>query len=939
MKLVHGINKLIIGGCLAIILSNSAYTQSNHSYPRIGVFHFASGSTPAEWHAKFDLIITSSNSSGFASAIKAINPDAIVLPTKDWNAGAGINNYNLPDEWKTQDSNGDYVTIYGGMKNLIDITDYCYTSSSYGDKKYNEYLAEYYEDYADYNYFDGFSSDGTWIKPHDTNDIDLDKNGSNDYSEHGSSWIENQWQAGILTAVTDVRATLGEDKVIVFNPGAMKLYDSQNNIVKKINGIIAEHHKYMDSYYNFKRAYTTYSQHAVEPHVTLIDGEGNSKTDFSWMRFWVGLTSLGDGYASFSDRPGTHEHHYDHYYDEYDLNLGMPTSGSYQLYSTGTNDQGVYVRFFSDGAVIVNIDESNRTVSDDEIQVYDEYDGPYYRFKGGQVPTVNNGEVFQSVNLVGVDNGYYWRGDAIFLVTSPQTVISDIYVDSDDEGTSPGSYPAEYTGSWTQTNDDISNAWALSYRGYRDAWAVAYSAAGDGSSSAVFKPTIGVGGFYKVYEWHGDVRYISEGSDVPYEIRHANGNSRGIINQRENYGRWNYLGTFYFNSGNEGYVKLNNQANGIVVADAFKFVFDENGEVDNTPPNAPVNLGCESKTENSITLSWSPPQQASDGDIASSYEIHRDNNFIGYTVYTNYLDSNLDENTSYSYDIYSVDDYGNISTTSAYGDFWTSIDEVAPGMDSVYALTNSIVKIIFSESLDQSSAENINNYTINNEISILSASLMSDEKTVNLNTDKHEVGVTYTLTMNNIKDKASTPNYIEANTTVQYIGVGDPIEISLSADNGYELYINGEYMGSDGTWENAETYYYISRQVEKNVIAIKCNNNDMTAGIVAEIAVGEDKYVSNETWKVTTSYQEGWETLAFNDNLWSNATSYGLHGTADPWAQYGNVDGISHDSGVAWIWSSNNEVDSEVYLRFIIGNNNADLTPPAPPTGVSVVRP
>lgn len=913
-----------------------SYAQVNHKYPKVGIFRFGKAA-PVEWYAKFDLVITSNTSSSFVNSIKAINPKTKVLWTVDWNAGARINNFNIPEEWRVKDSNGNYIKIYGLSRYLADITDYCLLSSDYGNKKYNEYLREYLVSVADLSVFDGMSNDGAWRKPYVSGDIDLDRNGVNDYDEYGAFWVQNVWQNGIEKALEGVREEIGNNEIIVFNPGGMQEFRS--SIIRQLNGIYSEDTKAIYSYQNFKNVYNTYSNNVISPHCTLIDGMGDKKDQYSRMRFFVGITLMADGYASFTET-ASGEHHYKCYYDEYDLDLGEPTSSPTLIYSSGSNDQGVYVRFFENGVVIVNVDNEPHTISDGDISAFSKYDGPYYRFKGGQDPDFNNGKIFKSVTLDGkvIDNKGGYVGDAIFLLEQPTTAITEIIIDSDNDGTSPGSLEAQYTGTWIKTND-MDKAWCLNYRSYEDAWAIEYSLPGSGENTAIFTPTIGVAGFYKVYEWHGDLPQAQEANDVPYEIHHANGTAFGVIDQTKNYGKWNYLGTYNFNVGTDGYVKISNNANGIVVADAFKFVYDESGgDVDNIPPNPPKNLRSESETENTITLAWERPNQASDGDYASSYQIMRNGTVLGYTFYQTYTDTGLVENTTYTYSIYALDDYGNLSTSPATGQFTTSSDQTPPTVDSVRALNSSLVSIVFSEPVELSSAENANNYSVNNNIIISSASLLNDNKTVQLTTSKHSVGVTYTITINNIYDRASVPNIIALNTTVNYNGVGDPIIISLSADNNYELYVNGEFLGSDARWQEAETYYYIPQQIGKKVIAVKCWDNVTTGGFVAEITFEDNIFVTNESWKVTTVEEAGWKTLTFNDQLWEQATSYGLHGEAEPWAQYGNVQGISTDAGVKWIWSSDNQNDKVVYFRFTI-NEGPDQTPPAPPTGIIVVEP
>ena len=364
----------------------------------------------------------------------------------------------------------------------------------------------------------------------------------------------------------------------------------------------------------------------------------------------------------------------------------------------------------------------------------------------------------------------------------------------------------------------------------------------------------------------------------------------------------------------------------------------DGGEVDTTPPNSPRNLRAETVYERSIILAWDQPLQAPDGDIASSYQIFRNGLEVGYAFNTTFTDSGLSENSTYSYAVYALDDYGNVSESAATGSFSTLLDQAPPAVESVRALNPTLISLTFTEPVEQVSAEEKNNYSIDNGISISSATLLSNNKTVQLITSEHSLGITYTITINNVTDQASIPNVILPNSTAIYPGVGAPVIVTLSADNNYELYINGEFVGSDTRWEEAETYYYFPQYTGKVVIAVKATDNISTAGFLAEINYGSDYYVTNESWKVTTVEQTGWQERDFNDQLWSYATSIGLHGVAEPWATYNKPANISDSTGVHWIWSADNLTEPEVYLRFTI-NDGTDTIPPAAPTGVIVIKP
>lgn len=73
----------------------------------------------------------------------------------------------------------------------------------------------------------------------------------------------------------------------------------------------------------------------------------------------------------------------------------------------------------------------------------------------------------------------------------------------------------------------------------------------------------------------------------------------------------------------------------------------------------------------------------------------------------------------------------------------------------------------FNEPIDENSATNINNYAINNDITILSASLGPDY-IVTLTTTPHSSDTTYAITLNNILDRAPTANSILPDTRIFY---------------------------------------------------------------------------------------------------------------------------------------------------------------------------
>ncbi len=902
----------------ALILARPTSAQVDHRYPRI--FDFQFGTAPAEWYAKFDLI---RGSYGQYSKVKEINPGTLTFYSQDWNVWDVGG--KAPEEWYVRNSKGEKVWV--GYGYLMDISNYCSTSNG---KKYNDFLIDYTLDKViNSSIYDGVLCQGIWDHPYGTTDVDLDKDGINDWNEHGKSWLQEKWLAGLDKITSALVPQLkAANKLLILNSGRFHTFEWSTS-----NGLMLEHVQTYFYFSYFKKMYDNWMATAPKPHLLLFDAESESKNSFSDMRYLLTITLLGDGYFSFTDKKSG-EHYYNKYYDEFDTDLGYPTSSALKL------SNGCWVRFFDNGVSITNPSGSNQIVTDNDLRNFSQYDGPYFRFKGGQDPEVNNGTQFDQITLAGSPASIGTYGDGIILLKSPLTVVADIIIDDNDAATSPGSEPAEFKGQWVYDDGSIGSSYYYTFKPWKNLFKCAYTQPGQVEKTATYKPTIGVSGNYEVFEWHGyignDPNYVQEATNAPFTITYAHGaTASGTINQSINYGKWNSLGTYYFEEGTNGNVKISNKdVDGIVMADAFKFVYkgDENDAI---APNEPTNLRSTNKTADSITLTWSAPQAASDGDVAVAYQVFRNNVLVGTPISNFYIDSGLSERTTYDYAIYAVDNVGNRSISAATGAFTTLADTIPPRIVSVRPLGLTSLDVLFSEPVEKASSEDIANYTIESNVTIFSAVLLDNLTTVHLTTSEHVIGAPYTLIVNNVKDRALYPNTIPPNSSFAYQGSsGDSVSISIAADNEYELYINGELIGSGNNWKSAQTYS-VPSIAGRNVIAVKAVDTGGKGGLVAEIDFKGKHFVSDESWKVSTVEQPNWESVTFDDVLWPKATSYGLHGVALPWAQYSNVSGISTTSNVKWIWSSDSENDNVVYFRFTI-NAGGDTTPPNPPTGVTV---
>ena len=155
-------------------------------------------------------------------------------------------------------------------------------------------------------------------------------------------------------------------------------------------------------------------------------------------------------------------------------------------------------------------------------------------------------------------------------------------------------------------------------------------------------------------------------------------------------------------------------------------------------------------------------------------------------------------------------------------------DITAPTITSVNADSSSTQVILnFSESVEEASATNVSNYSIDNAISVFSVSLDSNQKTVVLSTSEHVDGTTYVLTVNNIKDLASVPNIIAFNTKASYNFMDKLVISNLAVENSqiYKIVENGLQNGAKAYIDNEHTYSNVPFLME-GYTYIKTANND-----------------------------------------------------------------------------------------------------------------
>ena len=181
--------------------------------------------------------------------------------------------------------------------------------------------------------------------------------------------------------------------------------------------------------------------------------------------------------------------------------------------------------------------------------------GPYTN-----IGVVLAGTVFEDTNVL-VNQTYYY-------------VVSA--VNSTGEGTNSAAGSGSPNAIVVVDNFDLTGVSAIgtwnvsttsgAYRG--SMW---YYFSGSSGHSVTYTPNLPVGGAYQVFmQWSQNA---NRANNTPVAVNYSGGSSNLTLNQQTNGGKWNLLGTFNFGAGTNGNVVVrDNGANGVVVADAVKFV-------------------------------------------------------------------------------------------------------------------------------------------------------------------------------------------------------------------------------------------------------------------------------------------------------------------------------------------------------------------------------
>ena len=215
---------------------------------------------------------------------------------------------------------------------------------------------------------------------------------------------------------------------------------------------------------------------------------------------------------------------------------------------------------------------------------------------------------------------------------------------------------------------------------------------------------------------------------------------------------------------------------------------EQDPPADDTPPSAPSNLSATAVGKTQIDLTWGA---ASDGESGiAAYKVYRNGDEIASEDKTSYSDQGLAEGTPYTYRVSAVNGEGMEGGKSNEASASTGSDEEPPRLVSVVAPSETSVKAAFNEPVTRASAEATANYQISGGITVHAASLESDEKSVILTTSAQAAGTTYTLTVSNISDKASTANAGGGQMEFSFSGELRIANLAVASGKAYEIVQN-----------------------------------------------------------------------------------------------------------------------------------------------------
>ena len=355
------------------------------------------------------------------------------------------------------------------------------------------------------------------------------------------------------------------------------------------------------------------------------------------------------------------------------------------------------------------------------------------------------------------------------------------------------------------------------------------------------------------------------------------------------------------------------------------------GVADDSPPTVPQGLQAFPESETSISMQW---QAAADPETGvSAYRVYRDGAKVAQTNTTSYVDSGLNDATSYTYTVSAVNGAGLASAESTPASATTLSDTTPPTLVSADASGDPTrVVVVYSEPVDQVSAETTSNYSIDNGIVVLGASLQPDPTVVVLTTSDHIDEVAYMLTVSNVRDRARNPNTIAAGSQVGYSFDGGVIISNIVTESGENFEVGRNLsVGSTAYIDRSYVYDLVPGELVGHGY-IRTANGDKDYP-------GTDSFLSFDVNQDVTVYVGHDDRYTLRPD-WLN--SFVATGQQLSVSGAGNFDLFARDFPVGTVVLGANQHPDEIqrnsmYVIAIVDGGGVDPgNPPAAPGGLQV---
>jgi len=179
---------------------------------------------------------------------------------------------------------------------------------------------------------------------------------------------------------------------------------------------------------------------------------------------------------------------------------------------------------------------------------------------------------------------------------------------------------------------------------------------------------------------------------------------------------------------------------------------------DFTAPLDPQKLKVSQVKENELLLKWSNNLPADDGDFGSSFIVYRNGSQIASSTKPSFLDTSLKDGTNYQYKVYALDDQGNRSVNGTKLSVTTKKDNIPIEITRVFMPNETSIEIYCNKKLNLNSVKQIDNYKLNEYISLNSIDYILEKNMICLNTSRHIENYQYELELKMLEDLSSQPN-------------------------------------------------------------------------------------------------------------------------------------------------------------------------------------